>query len=94
MTRAGTTNALSRPLFDPDPDWMRRGACKGQDTEVWFASDTTEAKATCHRCPVRTDCLAWAMANGLDHGVWGGMGEKERKALKKRETNKAEEVQA
>lgn len=83
MTRLGTTNALSRPLADPDLDWMARGACKGMDTEQWFSPDTAEAKTTCLRCPVRTRCLAWATTNGLNHGVWGGLDEKERGALKK-----------
>lgn len=83
MTRAGTTNALSRELVDPNPRWRLRAACRGQDTEMWFDGDTAAAKAECRRCPVVSDCLGLALANGLTYGVWGGLDEKERRALKK-----------
>ena len=35
-------------------------------------------------CPVREQCLAWALEVGQDHGVWGGLSEDERRALKRR----------
>ena len=43
-----------------------------------------EAKTVCRRCPVVSDCLAWALESGQDAGVWGGMSEDERRALKRR----------
>ena len=38
----------------------------------------------CNRCPVTSQCLAWALETGQDAGVWGGMSEDERRALKRR----------
>jgi WhiB family redox-sensing transcriptional regulator len=43
-----------------------------------------EAKEVCRRCEVREQCLAWALEAGQDHGVWGGLSEDERRALKRR----------
>ena len=43
-----------------------------------------EAKAVCRRCPVIDSCLAWALESGQDAGVWGGLSEDERRALKRR----------
>ena len=43
-----------------------------------------EAKSVCRTCPVVEDCLAWALESGQDAGVWGGLSEDERRALKRR----------
>ena len=43
-----------------------------------------EAKAVCRRCPVVEPCLQWALESGQDAGVWGGLTEDERRALKRR----------
>jgi WhiB family redox-sensing transcriptional regulator len=39
------------------------------------------AKVVCATCPVRTECLADALDNRVEYGVWGGMTERERRAL-------------
>ncbi|KID28650.1 WhiB family transcriptional regulator [Prauserella rugosa] len=73
-------------------DWRHRAACRDEDPELFFPvgtsgpalSQVTAAKAVCHRCTVAADCLAWALASGQDAGVWGGMDEDERRALKRR----------
>jgi WhiB family redox-sensing transcriptional regulator len=82
--------------LDPDTrtktDWRHRAACRDEDPELFFPVGTTgpalvqtaEAKKVCHRCPVAATCLAWALANGQDAGVWGGLSEDERRALKRR----------
>ena len=44
------------------------------------------AKQVCARCEVREQCLAWALEAGQDHGVWGGMSEEERRAIKRRKS--------
>jgi WhiB family redox-sensing transcriptional regulator len=44
-----------------------------------------QAKAVCHRCPVVQSCLDWALRSGQDSGVWGGLSEDERRALKRRQ---------
>ncbi|MBO3087975.1 WhiB family transcriptional regulator [Cellulomonas dongxiuzhuiae] len=43
-----------------------------------------EARAVCQGCPVRLDCLADALDSRADFGVWGGMTERERRALLRR----------
>lgn len=45
---------------------------------------TEQAKAVCRRCPVREQCLEWALETGQSIGVWGGTSETERRALKRR----------
>ena len=43
-----------------------------------------QAKAVCRRCSVTDECLQWALESGQDAGVWGGMSEEERRAVKRR----------
>jgi WhiB family redox-sensing transcriptional regulator len=73
-------------------DWRHEAACRDEDPELFFPIGTTgpalhqidEAKAVCRRCTVNTDCLDWALETGQDAGVWGGLSEDERRALKRR----------
>jgi WhiB family redox-sensing transcriptional regulator len=70
-------------------DWRHRAACRDKDPELFFpisdmgpgARQAAEAKAVCARCPVREQCLRYALDNGLDHGVFGGTTELERRKL-------------
>lgn len=72
-------------------DWRIRAACRAADPELFFPSGTTalagkqamEAKAVCARCPIRGECLGWAMETKQDHGVWGGLDEFERRAARR-----------
>jgi WhiB family redox-sensing transcriptional regulator len=73
-------------------NWRHRAACLEEDPDLFFPIGNTGpallqvalAKTVCHRCPVREQCLAWAMEHGQDSGVWGGLGEDERRALRRR----------
>jgi WhiB family redox-sensing transcriptional regulator len=64
-------------------DWTTRAACKGTDPDEMFVQGAAQnrAKLICRCCPVRTECLADALDNGIEFGVWGGMTERERRAL-------------
>jgi WhiB family redox-sensing transcriptional regulator len=74
-------------------DWQSRAACRDEDPELFFpvsdvgpgARQAAQAKAVCARCPVRSDCLSYALDNGLDHGVFGGTTERERRELTRRQ---------
>ncbi len=73
-------------------DWRHRAACRDVDPELFFPIGSTgpallqieEAKQVCRRCPVSELCLKWALESGQDAGVWGGLDEEERRALKRR----------
>ena len=80
------------PDFD---DWRQVAACRDQDPELFFpltemgpgARDVERAKAVCAGCPVRAECLRYALDNGLDHGIFGGTTETERRALRRARTS-------
>ena len=73
-------------------DWRHRAACRDVDPELFFPIGNTgpalmqieEAKQVCRSCPVVDSCLKWALESGQDAGVWGGLSEDERRALKRR----------
>jgi WhiB family redox-sensing transcriptional regulator len=69
------------------PRWQRRGACRrpGVDPDAFFpekGGSTRAAKAICAGCPVKAQCLAYALANDDRFGVWGGLSERERRRLR------------
>ncbi|MDI9884756.1 WhiB family transcriptional regulator [Streptomyces sp. HNM0645] len=66
--------------------WRERAACSGTEADELFAEATQQnkAKAICATCPVQTECLAEALDTGVRFGVWGGMTERERRALLRR----------
>ncbi|MEU3855222.1 WhiB family transcriptional regulator [Streptomyces sp. NPDC029554] len=66
--------------------WIEEAACSATDAETLFADDLAQqtVKMLCAGCPVRIACLAHALDNRLNHGVWGGMTERERRALLRR----------
>ncbi len=70
-------------------DWASRGACRSSHPDALFVQGAAQnrAKAVCLGCPVRTECLADALDNRTEFGVWGGMTERERRALLKRRPN-------
>lgn len=68
------------------PSWDG-AACVGEDPEKWFHddfsgtaanADTEEAKRICRGCPIREQCLTWALAHDIRFGVWGGLDTDER----------------
>jgi WhiB family redox-sensing transcriptional regulator len=65
--------------------WNWRGAarCRTTDAEGLFVTGARqrEARVFCRTCPVRTECLAHALDQRIEFGVWGGMTERERRAL-------------
>ncbi len=83
-------------------EWVHRAKCKDEDPELFFPIGTTgpaatqidEAKAVCMQCPVRMECLEWALATGQDAGVWGGLSEEERRALRRTRRREAAQVAA
>lgn len=70
-------------------DWTSEAACRGSDPDTLFVQGAAQnrAKAVCMGCGVRTECLADALDNRVEFGVWGGMTERERRALLRRRPN-------
>jgi WhiB family redox-sensing transcriptional regulator len=67
-------------------DWMARGLCRGRPAADFFPSDgvgVERARQICAECPVCTRCLEYALAERIDHGVWGGTSERQRRRLQK-----------
>ena len=71
------------------PDWTTRAACRNGSPDTLFVQGAAQnrAKSVCLGCPVRTECLADALDNRVEFGVWGGMTERERRALLRRRPN-------
>ena len=74
------------------PAWRLDAECRGEDPAMFFAPSYFErraeklgresrAKAICSRCPVREECLEFALRVREPHGVWGGLNEQERRQL-------------
>jgi WhiB family redox-sensing transcriptional regulator len=70
-------------------DWAAQAACRGQQPDQLFVrgAEQNKAKQVCGACSVRTECLAEALDNQIEWGVWGGMTERERRALLRRRPN-------
>jgi WhiB family redox-sensing transcriptional regulator len=70
-------------------DWPSLAACRSGDPDALFVQGAEQnvAKRICRGCPVRYECLADALDNRIEFGVWGGMTERERRALLRRHAN-------
>jgi WhiB family redox-sensing transcriptional regulator len=70
-------------------DWPSQAACRTGDPDALFVQGAEQnvAKRICRGCPVRYECLADALDNRIEFGVWGGMTERERRALLRRHPN-------
>jgi WhiB family redox-sensing transcriptional regulator len=78
---------------DTVAEWWSLAACQSADPDLFFPisgsgpalGQVTRAKAVCAACPVRSDCLRYALAAGPLQGVWGGLTEDERRLQRQRE---------
>ncbi len=75
-----------------DTGWRQDAACRGADTDVFFPVTDEEAGpalAICATCPVREECLEFALVTRQEDGVWGGLTETERRRLRRRRREEA-----
>lgn len=65
--------------------WADRAACAGIDLDYMFTEGTAahQAAKVCTGCPVKTECLEYALVNRMDYGVWGGLTARQRRKLLK-----------
>jgi WhiB family transcriptional regulator, redox-sensing transcriptional regulator len=70
-------------------DWAGQAACRVSRPDELFVrgAEQHRAKQVCKACPVRTECLAEALDNEIEWGVWGGMTERERRAVLRKRPN-------
>jgi WhiB family redox-sensing transcriptional regulator len=64
--------------------WMARGLCADKPPSLFFPSDgvgVEVARKICAECSQKSVCLEYALENRIDHGVWGGTSERERRRI-------------
>jgi WhiB family redox-sensing transcriptional regulator len=71
--------------FNGNDAWVSKARCRSTDPDDLFVRGAAQRKAAviCRHCPVITECLADALDNQMEFGVWGGMTERQRRALLK-----------
>ena len=79
-------------VYAPEwPEWRRDAACLGAGPNAFYperGEDVLAAKAVCAECPVKQDCLDYALETRQLFGIWGGLSERQRRALRpRRRTN-------
>ncbi len=92
----GTSFTLPGVLMEPGdvaaPEWTLEARCRREDPALFFGPNRFEpkrerlaresaAKAICVECPCVQACREHAIATGETYGVWGGLGESDRREL-------------
>lgn len=72
------------------PDWTRHAACQYTDPDLFFLEEddlyeaaaiaSDQARRVCLGCPVRRECLSFALRTRQVHGTWGGLSERQLQA--------------
>jgi WhiB family transcriptional regulator, redox-sensing transcriptional regulator len=78
---------LEQPAADTRRRWSVHALCVTTDPEIFFPPTdnlAAEARAICAQCPVRRNCLAYAIAADEPFGIWGGLEPQERRTLRRR----------
>lgn len=68
------------------PAWQAHGACRGAGNTSWFpgkGTSTNRPKRVCADCPVKQECLDYALEHHIVHGIWGGTSEQERRLMRR-----------
>jgi WhiB family redox-sensing transcriptional regulator len=67
--------------------WEHQARCSEHDPDLFFVPRVAlerRAKTICSRCPVKLECLAFALNSRMEFGIWGGLNEKERRSMLRR----------
>jgi WhiB family redox-sensing transcriptional regulator len=85
-------------MATPDWAWQRDAACRGDDVGLFFGLDgergdakaqrERKAKAICSQCPVRNECLSYAVET-RQLGFWGGLNDDQRQSERRRRQRRA-----
>ncbi len=85
LSHADLEELRAELAFD-DLAWHDRANCKGANADLFFperGASTRTAKAICRECPVRAECLEFALRSGEKFGIWGGLSERERRRVRR-----------
>jgi len=91
--------ALEEQFWEPRHEWRDDSACAGADSDVFFPPSEDEAaampaKKICAVCPVKEQCLEYALTTNQTEGVWGGMSSGDRRRLRRRLRDRARRAKA
>ena len=97
-TRVRDTAFLREKLLGGlDMSWQKQASCLGAHPDLFFperGASSREAKAVCQSCPVRQDCLDFALDAGEKFGIWGGLSERQRILIRRGMARRAQPDQA
>jgi WhiB family redox-sensing transcriptional regulator len=68
-----------------DTSWMGRARCRSHPPSLFFPDNgggVEVARRVCSCCPVRDECLEYAIAERIEPGVWGGTSERTRRRIR------------
>ncbi len=83
--------ASSLALAHAEYGWRQHAICRDTDPDLFFPIGTTgqalvqidRAREVCNQCPVKIDCLEFALETNQDSGIWGGASEEERRMIRR-----------
>lgn len=76
-------------------NWHEFGRCRAYPTYVFFPTDgagVEVARRICAGCPVKKECLEYALEGNIDHGIWGGESERRRRTMRRQRRLAASQV--
>jgi len=84
--------ASSLALAHAEYGWRQHAICRDTDPDLFFPIGTTgqalvqidRAREVCNQCPVKVDCLEFALETNQDSGIWGGASEEERRMIRRK----------
>lgn len=76
-------------------EWRLHAACRGKPIDLFYGQRwQSQAIDVCCGCPVRAECLEWALYERIDHGVLGGVSERGRRRLLRQRRQREKEMAA
>jgi WhiB family redox-sensing transcriptional regulator len=95
MTATDPAVRMLRHLLNPKAvpaSWQDLALCAETDPEAFFpekGGSSRDAKAVCMACPVRAQCLDYALETHQLFGIWGGLSERQRRHLMRQQGRRA-----
>ena len=80
-----SVNTGSGSQSEPRIEWVKKARCRSKNPDDLFVTGAAQRRATviCRGCPVVAECLTDALDHHMEFGIWGGLTERQRRALVK-----------